>query len=107
MMLTRAWYGEWFPKLKSRIEDREWTVPQDEYIFGDFGAVRMKAGFPLIDDAARGERGSSAVSRRRHGDGAVAAVLSLYAVMECAGDAPPWAQVSESGSAGIWAGYGG
>jgi phage FluMu gp28-like protein len=105
VMLTRAWYGEWFPKLKGRIEDREWTIPPDDYIIGDFGVVRMKAGFPLIDDTTRGEKGNSAASRRRHGDGAVAAVLSLYAIEECAGDAPPWAEVTESSIATIWRGY--
>jgi phage FluMu gp28-like protein len=99
VMLTRAWYGEWFPKLKSRIEDREWTVPPDDYIYGDFGAVRMKAGFPLVDDATKMEKA------RRHGDAAVAAALSLYAVHECAGDTAPWAEVSESPDATIWTGY--
>jgi phage FluMu gp28-like protein len=104
VMLNRPWYGEWFPKLRGRIEDREWTLPRDEYILGDFGVVRLKAGYPLIDDSTRME-GGAGTSRKRHGDGAVAAVLSLYALEECAGEAPPYAAVTESGSAAIWRGY--
>jgi phage FluMu gp28-like protein len=105
VMLSRPWYGEWFPKLKGRIEDREWTVPRDDYIIGDFGVVRLKAGYPLIDDGTRMEGASASLSRKRHGDAAVAAALSLYAAAECAGEAPPWAEVTESGSAMMWRGY--
>jgi phage FluMu gp28-like protein len=99
VMLTRAWYGEWFPKLKSRIEDREWTVPPDDYIYGDFGVVRVKAGFPLIDDATKAEK------VRRHGDAAVAAALSLFAVHECAEDTAPWAELTPARDDSIWKGY--
>jgi phage FluMu gp28-like protein len=104
VMLSRPWYGEWFPKLKGRIEDREWTLPGDDYIIGDFGAVRLKAGFPLIDET-RAEGGAGGLSRKRHGDAAVAAVLSLFAASECADDAVPYAAVTESGTAMIWRGY--
>jgi phage FluMu gp28-like protein len=103
VMLTRSWYGTWFPKLKSRIEDREWTLPRDDYLFGDFGAVRLKAGFPLIEDRTS-EKGVSSVSKKRHGDGAVGAVLSLYALEECAGDAAPYAEVTGGGD-NFWRGY--
>jgi phage FluMu gp28-like protein len=101
VMISRAWYGQWFPKLKSNIEDREWTIPLDDYLIGDFGVVRMKAGFPLIDDSTK-EQGASPLSKKRHGDGAVAAALSLNAVEACADDTPPWAEVTESG--GDWFG---
>jgi phage FluMu gp28-like protein len=104
VMLTRPWYGAWFPKLKSRIEDREWTVPGDEYLFGDFGVVRLKAGFPLIEDHTA-EKGAPGLSRKRHGDGAVGAVLSLYALEECAEDTAPYAEVTGSGSNNFWRGY--
>ncbi|MCL1812234.1 MAG: terminase family protein [Treponema sp.] len=104
VMITRAWYGEWFPKLKSRLEDREWTLPLDDYLIGDFGVVRMKAGFPLIEDSTR-ESGSSALSKKRHGDGAVASALSLCAVETCEDDTAPHAEVTESGNDDIWRGY--
>jgi phage FluMu gp28-like protein len=103
-MITRAWYGLWMPKLKGRIEDREWTIPRDDYIIGDFGVVRLKAGFPLIDDTTK-EKAGSALSRKRHGDGAVAATLSLHALEECADDAPPFAEVTQNSTAAIWQGY--
>jgi phage FluMu gp28-like protein len=104
VMLTRPWYGTWFPKLKSRIEDREWTLPRDEYLFGDFGAVRLKAGFPLIEDHTA-EKGVSSVSKKRHGDGAVGAVLSLYALEACAEDVAPYAEVTGGGKDSFWRGY--
>ena len=107
VMITRAWYGLWFPRLKSRIEEREWTLPRDEYVIGDFGVVRMKGGYPLIEETTREKKGEAGLSKKRHGDGAVAAALSLHAIEECAEDAPPWAEVSESGSADIWTRYGG
>jgi phage FluMu gp28-like protein len=105
VMITRGWYGLWFPRLKSRIEEREWTLPRDEYIIGDFGVVRMRGGYPLIEESTREKKGEAGVSRKRHGDGAVAAALSLYALEECGGDAPPWAEVTESGIATLWRGY--
>jgi phage FluMu gp28-like protein len=104
VMLTRPWYGAWFPKLKGRIEDREWTIPRDEYLFGDFGVVRLKAGFPLIEDHTS-EKGVSSVSKKRHGDGAVGAVLSLYALEECAEDAAPYVEVTGGGGDNFWRGY--
>jgi phage FluMu gp28-like protein len=106
-MITRAWYGLWFPRLKSRIEDREWTLPRDDYIIGDFGVVRMKAGYPLIEETTKERKGEAGLSKKRHGDGAAAAALSLHAIEECSEDTPPYAEVTESGNADIWTGYGG
>ena len=105
VMITRAWYGLWFPKLKGRLEDREWTIPQDEYIIGDFGVVRMKAGFPLIEESTKEKKGAAGLSKKRNGDGAVAAALSLHAIEECFEDAAPWAEVTESVYASVWQGY--
>ncbi|MDR0878946.1 MAG: terminase family protein [Treponema sp.] len=104
VMITRAWYGTWFPKLKGRLEDREWTIPQDEYLIGDFGVVRLKAGYPLIDDSTK-EKAGSALSRKRHGDGAVASALALNAIEACADDTHPFAEVTQSGNDTIWQGY--
>jgi phage FluMu gp28-like protein len=104
VMITRAWYGQWMPRLKGRIEDREWTVPRDDYIIGDFGVVRLKAGFPLIDDTTK-EKAVSGLSGKRHGDGAVAGCLSLNALEECADDTAPFAEVTEGSSDTIWQGY--
>jgi phage FluMu gp28-like protein len=105
VMITRAWYGLWFPKLKGRLEDREWTIPRDDYLIGDFGVVRMKAGFPLIEESTKEKKGGAGLSKKRHGDGAVAAALSLHAIEECAEDAPPFADVTGGEGASMWQGY--
>jgi len=100
VMLSRPWYGQWFPKLRNRIEDKDWTVPQDEFILSDFGVVRLKAGYPLIDDVTKDHD-----KKKRHGDAAIGAVLSLFAIHECAADPAPYAAITETRNGNIWVGY--
>jgi phage FluMu gp28-like protein len=86
VMITRAWYAGVFQRLKSRLEGREFILPDDRYILGDFGIVALKNGQPAIPNEERADRGGKA---KRHGDGAVAAAMCLYAWEEGGASAPP------------------
>lgn len=106
IMLTRGWYAEWFPKLKSKIESREFLLPDDEYILADFGAVTIKNGVPLIADQRTADRdGKGGAGGQRHGDGAVAAVLCHFAWIECSGDPAPVVAVGGRQRDRIFSGY--
>jgi len=76
VMLTQSWYGENFPKLKSRMEDGITTIPGDGFIRDDFRVVGLKAGIPRVLDRTGGPR------ERRHGDGAIAKVMVTFALLE-------------------------
>lgn len=105
VMLTRPWYAEWFPKLKGRIESQDWLLPEDEHVLGDFGAVTIKNGVPLVAERTADRSGRGGSGGQRHGDGAVAAVLTLFAWHECAGDPAPVAAGSGLRRDRIFAGY--
>ncbi len=106
VMPSRPWYAEWFPKLKGRIESREWIIPDDEYILGDFGAVSYKNGVPMIvdrvSDRTKAEGGAGGA---RHGDGAIGAVLCLHAWMECSALAAPVVVPGTRSRANMFRGY--
>ena len=87
VMITRAWYAGIFQKLKSRLEDRDFPLPDDQYILSDFGIIILKNGQPVIPGEEKTDRGGA--KSRRHGDGAVAAAMCLYAWEEGSGNAPP------------------
>jgi len=87
VMITRAWYSGIFPKLKSRFEDRNFILPDDQYILSDFGIIILKNGQPVVPNEERADRGDT--KAKRHGDGAVAAAMCLYAWEEGSGNAPP------------------
>jgi len=87
VMITRAWYSGIFPKLKSRLEDRGFILPDDQYILSDFGIIILKNGQPAVPNEERSDRGGT--KAKRHGDGAVAAAMCLYAWEEGSGNAPP------------------
>ena len=75
VMITDLWYGENFPKLKTRLEDRTTNIPDDIFIREDFRAVGIKAGTPRV--LAR----SGSPRERRHGDGAIAKLMATYAAI--------------------------
>jgi phage FluMu gp28-like protein len=103
VMITRSWYASIFPKLKSRLEGQDFILPDDNYILSDFGIIILKDGQPVvpkIEKADRQDRGA-----KRHGDGAVAAAMCLYAWEEGSSNAPPVIVFTESYTDRIFYGY--
>jgi len=76
VMITIAWYAATFPKLKERMEDSTTTIPDDAFIREDFRVVGLKAGVPCVLERSGGPR------ERRHGDGAIAKLMTVYAADE-------------------------
>jgi len=103
VMITRAWYSGIFPKLKNRLESREFTVPDDQYILSDFGIIILKNGQPVVPNEEKADR--NGVKAKRHGDGAVAAAMSLYAWEEGSSFAPPMVVLTEPRSDTMFYGY--
>ncbi|MDR0443258.1 MAG: terminase family protein [Treponema sp.] len=77
VMITSAWYAGIFQRLKNLLENRDFIVPDDLYILSDFGIVTLKNGKPAVPDTTRKDRDDK--KAKRHGDGAVAAAMCLYA----------------------------
>jgi phage FluMu gp28-like protein len=76
VMISTKWYAENFPKLKERMEDGETNIPDDFFIREDFRVVGLKAGVPCVLERSGGGR------EKRHGDGAIAKLMTLYAMLE-------------------------
>ncbi len=76
VMLSRKWYAEYFPQLKSAFEEKTASVPDDLFIRDDFTVVKVVQGVPLVTDRT----GSSRV--RRHGDACIAKVMAHYAALQ-------------------------
>ena len=74
-MITDLWYGENFPKLKIRMEDKTTNIPDDVFIREDFRAVGIKSGTPRVLTRSGGPR------ERRHGDGAIAKLMIIFAAV--------------------------
>lgn len=102
VMITRAWYAGIFQRLKSRLESRDFIVPDDMYILSDFGIVTLKNGQPAVPNDERSDRDGKA---KRHGDGAVAAAMCLYAWEEGSATAPPVIVFTGSRDATMFYGY--
>jgi len=103
VMITRAWYAGIFQRLKNRLEGRDFVVPDDQYILSDFGIVILKNGQPVVPNEERVDR--NGVKAKRHGDGAVAAAMCLYAWEEGSSNAPPVIVAADSGSDTMFYGY--
>ena len=76
VMISARWYAENFPRLKGRMEDGTTNIPDDPFIREDFRAVGLKAGVPCVIERSGGPR------ERRHGDGAVAKLMAVFAAGE-------------------------
>jgi phage FluMu gp28-like protein len=76
VMISLKWYAENFPKLKERMEDGTTTIPDDIFIRDDFRVVGLKAGVPVVLERSGGPR------ERRHGDGAIAKLMAVFAMLE-------------------------
>ncbi len=81
VMATAKWYGDAFPRLRARFEDRAIVIPKDDYILGDFRIIELHKGLPRIAERTKDKDGKS----KRHGDAAIAAVLAVYAYNEYEG----------------------
>ena len=76
VMITRKWYAENMPKLKSAVEDKTTNIPKDNFIIDDFLQAEVWQGIPLIRERT-GIRGN-----KRHGDSLIAKVMAIYAINE-------------------------
>jgi phage FluMu gp28-like protein len=76
VMISVKWYAENFPKLKERMEDGTTNIPDDFFIREDFRVVGLKAGVPCVLERSGSGR------ERRHGDGAIAKVMAVFAANE-------------------------
>lgn len=79
VMLSRKWYSENMPKLKTAIEDKTTDIPNDNLIIDDFLTAEMYQGIPLIRERI-GKAGN-----KRHGDSLIAKAMAIYAINELAG----------------------
>jgi phage FluMu gp28-like protein len=76
VMLTESWYVAHMPKLKSGLEEKTLLIPADEDLKNDLRSLRMHKGVAKVPDNAKME-GSD--GQPRHGDGAPALALAVYA----------------------------
>lgn len=75
VMLSENWYREHMPPLKAALEDGTMDMPRDADLVDDLRQLEVVRGVARIPDSAR-TMGSTG---QRHGDGAVAAALALFA----------------------------
>lgn len=73
VMLSQPWYLANSPKLKTKLEERQWEIPRDDDIRMDLRQIKMVRGIPKVPDDARTQGSDGA---QRHGDAAVAAILA-------------------------------
>lgn len=78
VMLSQKWYSEHFPKYKSAYEDKSIIVPKSEDVIADHRRVILVKGNPKMDDGR--DKGSD--GKQRHGDSAVAGLLSWAATLQ-------------------------
>lgn len=86
VMISNAWYARIMPILKSSFEEKNVTVPSDNFILSDFSVVQVIKGIPKIAD--RTNEGSGRA--KRHGDAVIALALCLDAVLEEGENATPF-----------------
>lgn len=76
VMITRKWYSENMPKLKSAIEDKITNIPKDNFIIDDFLTAEIYQGIPLIKER------TGSKNNKRHGDSLIAKTMAVYAMNE-------------------------
>lgn len=79
VMLSRKWYSENMPKLKTAIEDKATDIPKDNLIIDDFLTAEVYQGIPLIRER------TGKANNKRHGDSLIAKAMAIYAINELAG----------------------
>ncbi|MDK2955403.1 MAG: hypothetical protein PWQ57_899 [Desulfovibrionales bacterium] len=85
VMLTAAWYALWFPRYRRAYEDSSIIVQASEDFIADHRLVVLSKGQPKMSDV----RVKGSDGQYRHGDSAVAGVLSWAAACEEA-RGPAW-----------------
>ena len=100
-MISNVWYARMMPLLKSSLEEKNFTVPSDEYILSDFSVVQLIKGIPKI-----AERTNEGVRKtQRHGDAAVASALCLDAALEEGEGAAPYIAEAHPQDVNMFLGY--
>ena len=79
VMLSRKWYAENFPLLKSAFEEGKSNIPDDSFIKDDYKVVGLVQGVPLITERTGNSRA------KRHGDSCIAKVMAHFAHRELDG----------------------
>lgn len=79
VMLSRKWYAENFPLLKTAFEEGKSNIPDDSFITDDYKVVGLVQGVPLITERTGSGR------NKRHGDSCIAKVMAHFAHRELAG----------------------
>ena len=74
--LNNAWYLEWMPKYRARLEDRQLVLPGHVDILDDHSDVIRHRGIPKVP---QGQTRKGSDGGQRHGDTAVAGCLLSYA----------------------------
>jgi phage FluMu gp28-like protein len=79
IMPSQQFYGEFFPKYKSGMEDGQIVLPQDPDVKGDHRMVKTNKGVPKVPETAhrKGVNGE-----KRHGDSAIAGCLAWHASLQ-------------------------
>lgn len=82
VMITNQWYLENMPKYKVVYEDSSLILANDLYLLDDHRLVKMENGIPKVCDKHTKEKDGG----ERHGDGAVAGCMSIYAYHNIQGE---------------------
>jgi phage FluMu gp28-like protein len=80
-----SWNLENWPPARAALEDRTVTIPRDNQVLEDFRAVKKVKGVPKVPRDARTE---NRTGNKRHGDTAIAYVLSMFAARSFAAGGP-------------------
>jgi phage FluMu gp28-like protein len=83
VQLSANWYLNNMPPLKNAFEDGTINIPKHTDYRDDFRAIKKINGIPKIPDSARTDSKSGG---KRHGDGAIASCMALYAARNIEGD---------------------
>jgi len=73
--LSNPFYGEWFPRYKTGLQDGKVVLPADADLKADHRLVEQISGIPKLPET----KIKGADGEKRHGDGAVAGLLMWYA----------------------------
>lgn len=79
--LTEGWYRDHMPKLRAAFQDASFNIPANAEVVDDFRAIELVNGVARVmirRNTARGED-RDPNKGQRHGDAAIAAVLTIYA----------------------------
>ncbi|WP_068087436.1 terminase large subunit domain-containing protein [Polycladidibacter stylochi] len=78
ILFSQSFYRDNFPVLKAGFEDGDFAIPKDDDIHNDFRAIKTQRGIPQVPSDQRTLELASK-GKKRHGDGAIAALLAKYA----------------------------